>query len=195
MARAREATVDDVRCRPCVVITVGGAVMIASDPTATSLRHPLQAGSRGIADPPGEGSAAVAILGAACWLDPGTERIYPTSYRAYRRTREAEEKPLPRHRTLGPDVDHYVWRRGMGSTGLEVEVLLTVRQDAPPRIRRIVAEILRAIRRGQPAGHAIRHVARRFGLRHTRAREFITACIGFEIRPRPGAMSPFAEAH
>jgi hypothetical protein len=74
-------------------------------------------------------------------------------------------------------------------------VLLTVRQDAPPRIRRIVAEILRAIRRGQPAGDAIRHVARRFGLRHTRAREFITACIGFEIRPRPGAMSPFAATH
>jgi hypothetical protein len=45
-----------------------------------------------------------------------------------------------------------------------------------------VGEVLRAIRRGKPAGDAIRYVARRFGLRHTRARALITAGIDFEVR-------------
>jgi hypothetical protein len=122
--------------------------------------------------------------------------VYPLSYRAYRRAREreAEEKAPPRHRTLGPDVDHYVWRRGLTPATPEVEVALTVRPDAPPRIRRIVAEVLRAIRRGQPAGDAIRHVSRRFGLRQTRARAFITASIGFEVRPQQDALASFAPA-
>ena len=30
--------------------------------------------------------------GSAYWIDPGTDQVYPLSYRAYRQTREAEEK-------------------------------------------------------------------------------------------------------
>jgi hypothetical protein len=120
------------------------------------------------------------------WVDPGTHHQYPMSYRAYRRAREAEEKPLPRHRCLGPDVDHYLWRHRQGQAALG-EVRLTFRPGAPPRVQRIVAEILRAIRRGQPPAAAIRRVATRFGLRHNRARAIITANLGFEMRSRPHA--------
>lgn len=120
---------------------------------------------------------------AAHWIEPGTDHIYPLSFRAYRRAREAEEKSPPRHRTLGPDIDHYVWQRGLNLAASGVEVHLTVRPDASPRIQRIVSEVLRAIRRGHPAGDAIRHVARRFGLRQAHARAFITASIGFELLP------------
>jgi hypothetical protein len=84
---------------------------------------------------------------------------------------------------LSPDVEHDAWRRIHGPALPPVEVRLTFRPGAPPRVRRIVAEVLRAIRRGRPAGDAIRHVARRFGLRQTRARAFIAACVGFELRP------------
>jgi hypothetical protein len=132
--------------------------------------------------------------GSAYWVDPGTDQMYPLSYRAYRQTREAEEKTPPRHRTLGPDVDHYVWRRGLGPGTPEAEVSLTVRPDAPLRIRRLVAEVLRSIRRGQPAGDAIRQVSRRFGLAQTRARAFITASIDFEVRPRPYTIASFSGA-
>ena len=132
---------------------------------------------------------------AAYWVEPGTDNAYPLSYCAYQRTREAEEKAPPRHRTLGPDVDHYVWRRGLGPATPEMEVSLTVRPDAPPRIRRIVGEVLLAIRRGRPAGDAIRHVSRRFGLRQTRTRAFITASIGFEVRVQQDAIASFAPSH
>ena len=128
-----------------------------------------------------------ATVGSAYWLDPGTAAIYPVSYPAYRQAREAEEKPLPRHRTLGHDIDHYVWRRGLDPAS-DAEVCLTVRPDAPVRIRRMVAEVLRSIRRGQPAGDAIRHVSRRFGLAQPRARAFFSACIEFEVRPGSDAL-------
>jgi hypothetical protein len=118
----------------------------------------------------------------ASWVEPGTHQEYPTSYAAYRRAREAQEKSPPRHRGLGPDVDRYLARRWRDSVRPDVDVVLTFRSGAPPRLRRIVAEILRAIRRGAPAGDAIRHVARRFGLRHTRARALLTAGIDFEVR-------------
>ncbi len=127
---------------------------------------------------------------AAHWVEPGTRQIYPISYPAYRRTREAEDRRPPRHRSLGPDVDHYLSRRWRARAEPEVAVRLTMRPDAPPRIRRIVNEILRAIRRGQPAGDAIRQVSRRFGLRHRRARAFITACLGFELHSSPDAIAP-----
>jgi hypothetical protein len=127
--------------------------------------------------------------GSTYWVDPGTDQVYPLSYRAYRQTREAEEKSPPRHRTLGPDIDHYVWRRGLSPATSEAEVSLTVRPDAPLRIQRLVAEVLRSIRRGQPAGDAIRRVSRRFGLAQTRARAFITASIAFEVRPQHGAIT------
>jgi hypothetical protein len=129
-------------------------------------------------------AAGVGGLGPGCgyWLEPGTDHIYPLSYPAYRQAREAEEKTPARHRTLGPDVDHYVWRRGPNPGAPEKEVALTIRPDAPLRIRRMVAEVLRAIRGGQPAGDAIRQVSRRFGLAQTRARAFMTASIGFEVR-------------
>jgi hypothetical protein len=125
------------------------------------------------------------------WTEPGTRQTYPLAYEAYRRAREAEEKMPARHRTLGPDVDHYVWRRRQASPE-HVDVLFVVRPDAPHRIRRIVAEILRAIRRGEPAADAIRHVGRRFGLRHTRVRAFLAGSVGFEVQRRAGAVAPFA---
>jgi hypothetical protein len=126
--------------------------------------------------------------GRWCWVEPGTLRPYPLAYRAYRRAREAEEKAPPRHRALGPDIDHYVWQRGLIPATQEVG--LAMRPDTSPRIRRIVAEVLRAIRRGQPAGAAIRRVAKRFGLRQTQARAFIAASIRCEVTraagPPPG---------
>ena len=51
--------------------------------------------------------------GSGYWVDPGTDQVYPLAYRAYRQAREAEEKTPARHRTLGPDVDYDVWRRGL----------------------------------------------------------------------------------
>jgi hypothetical protein len=129
----------------------------------------------------------------SCWVEPGTRNAYPMSYPAYCRTRESEEKAPPRHRGLGPEIDRYVWQRWRGAAAPQIEVLLTFRPGAPPRVRRIVAEILRAIRRGQPASEAIRHVSRRFGLRHTRTREFIMACVDFQMRARPEP--GFAVAH
>jgi hypothetical protein len=131
----------------------------------------------------------------AHWIEPGTDHAYPLSFRAYRRAREAEEKPPPRHRTLGPDIDHYVWRRGLNPATPGVEVHLTVRADTSPRIQRIVSEVLRAIRRGHPAGDAIRHVSRRFGLRQTHARAFIGASIGFELRPDDDPTALVASMH
>jgi hypothetical protein len=41
-------------------------------------------------------------------------------------------------------------------------------------------------RRGRAAGDAIRHVARRFGLRHSHARAFITDAIALETRVTDG---------
>jgi hypothetical protein len=76
-----------------------------------------------------------------------------------------------------------------------VEVHLTVRADTSPRIQRIVTEVLRSIRRGRPAGEAIRHVSRRFGLRQTHARAFISASIGFELRPDSDTTTLVASGH
>jgi len=124
------------------------------------------------------------------WVEPGTNRTYPLSYWAYRRTREAQEKSPARHCTLGPEVDRYVWRRWRGPAASELHVVLTFRPGASPRIQRIVGEVLRAIRRGQPAGDAIRRVARRFGLRNAHARAFITDAIAYEVRARVDLMAP-----
>jgi len=120
----------------------------------------------------------------AFWVEPETQQEYPVSYVAYRRAREAQEKTPPRHRGLGPEVDRYLARRWRESPEPDVDVVLTFRSGTPPRLRRIVAEVLRAIRHGRPASDAIRHVARRFGLRHSRACALITAGIDFEIRSR-----------
>jgi hypothetical protein len=119
------------------------------------------------------------------WIEPGTQQEYPISYLAYRRAREAQEKTPPRHRGLGPEVDRYLARGWRESPQPDVDIVLTFRPGTPPRLRRIVAEVLRAIRRGRPAGDAIRHVARRFGLRHARACALITAGIHYEVRSRP----------
>jgi hypothetical protein len=153
--------------------------------TAASGQGPVALPGHAIED------AAVTSLpgGAAYWVDPGTDLVYPLSYRAYRRAREAEEKTPPRHRTLGPDVDSHVWRRGLSTGTPETEVSLTVRPDTPLRVRRMLAQVLRSIRRGRAAGDAIRHVSRRFGLAQTRARAFITASIGFEVRPHPDGIT------
>jgi hypothetical protein len=117
-----------------------------------------------------------------CWIEPQTGVTYPTSYGEYRRTREAQEKALARHRGLGPEVDRKVWQHWRRRWEPDVDVVLTFRTGASPRVQRLVAEVLRAIRRGRPAGEAIRHVARRFGLRHGQAHAFISAAIAFELR-------------
>jgi len=111
------------------------------------------------------------------------------SFSAYRRTREAQEKFPPRHRGLGPEIDRYVWRRWQRSPAETVDVVLTFRPGTSPRVQRIVGEVLRAIRRGQPATDAIHQVARRFGLRHANARAFISAGLRFEMLPRHDAMA------
>ena len=134
-------------------------------------------------------TAAPSWAGSAYWVDPSTDQAYPLSFRAYRLAREAEEKMPSRHRMLGPDVDYDLWRRGRTPAASGTEVSLTVRTDAPLRIRRMVAEVLRSIRRGQPAAKAIRHVSRRFGLGQSRARAFITASIAFEVQPPPEAQA------
>ncbi|HWC04922.1 MAG TPA: hypothetical protein VHF87_19390 [Methylomirabilota bacterium] len=128
----------------------------------------------------------------SCWAEPGTPNAYPLSYDAYRRVREAEEKPRPRHQALGAAVDQYVWSRWRLAPAPEVEVLLTVHHDAPPRIRRMAAEILRAIRRGRPADEAIRHVSRRFGLRQARTQACLAAWLGVRLRPIHHDVTPSA---
>lgn len=117
-----------------------------------------------------------------CWVEPGTSLIYPTAYKAYRRVREAQEKTPARHCALGAEVNRHVWRRWASRRDGDVDVVLTLRPSVSPRVQRIVSEVLRAIRRGRPAEDAIRHVARRFGLRHKHARAFISGAIAFEIR-------------
>jgi len=121
-----------------------------------------------------------------CWVEPGTLVTYPIAYGAYRRAREAQEKTPARHRGLGPEVDRHVWRRWSLPAAADVDVVLTFRPGASPRVQRIVSEVLRSIRRGRPAGDAIRHVARRFGLRHSHARAFITDAIALETRVTDG---------
>ncbi len=124
------------------------------------------------------------------WIEPRTHLAYPLSFTAYRRTREAQEKSPPRHRGLGPEIDRYVWRRWQRSAAETVDVVLTFRPGTSPRVQRIVSEVLRAIRRGQPAADAIHHVARRFGLRQANARGFISAGLRFEMLPRNDFMAP-----
>ena len=118
-----------------------------------------------------------------CWIEPETGETYPTSFGEYRRAREAQERSQARHRGLGPEVDRRVWQHWRQWTP-DADVILTFRAGASPRVQRLVSEVLRSIRRGQPAGEAIRQVARRFGLRNGQAHAFISAAIGFEVRPQ-----------
>ena len=115
------------------------------------------------------------------WIEPETGDAYPVAYPAYRDKRETQDRWPPRHRRLAPDVDHLVWQRTAGSP--DIELVFTIRPGTPPRVRRLVAETLNAIRRGRSAPDAIRRVARRFGLRHGRARAVITAGVSFQRRP------------
>lgn len=127
------------------------------------------------------------------WVEPRTRHVYPLEFRAYRRRREAEERPLSGHRCLGNDVEAYVWRRWGSTRSPDVETFLTLRADTSPRIRRLVAEILRLIRRGRPAAEAIRRVSRRFGLRQRQARACLATCLGFTTCPRGDAMTRLTE--
>jgi hypothetical protein len=133
-------------------------------------------------------------LHAASWIEPDTHHEYPTSYLAYRRAREAQERTPARHCGLGPHVDRLLSRHWRDRAESDIDVVLTFRPDSPPRVRRIVAEVLRAIRRGRPADDAIRRVARRFGLRQARARAFITAGIDYELRARQDLTAPISGA-
>jgi hypothetical protein len=58
-------------------------------------------------------------------------------------------------------------------------------------VRRIVRTILRTIPRGQLEA-AICLVSRRFGLRHTRARACITACLDGEVQFGPDVIAMVA---
>ena len=127
------------------------------------------------------------------WIDPRTGHVYPLTFEAYRREREAEERPLRAHRVLTPDVDWHVWQRWGKTRSADVEILLTVRADTPPRIRRLVAEVLRGIRRGRSAADAMRQVSRRFSLPQRRMRACLTACLGFTARARGDAVSHLGE--
>jgi len=127
-----------------------------------------------------------------CWIEPGTGVVYPTSYHAYRRAREAEEKWQPRHRCLGPDIDRYVWDRWGRSAAGNGDVALTLRPGASPRIQRIVGEVLRAIGRGRPAAEAMRQAGRRFGLRQGQVRAFISAGVAVDRHKRPESLTPYA---
>src|SRR5262249_11281614 len=80
------------------------------------------------------------------WVEPCTRQVYPHAFEAYRRRREAEERPPARHRGLGPDVDRYVWRRWGARRSPSVEVQLTLRAGTSPRIRCLFTKILDAIR-------------------------------------------------
>ena len=110
------------------------------------------------------------------WIEPGTREAYPVAYGAYRRKREAQEKRPARHRQLGSDIDYDLWRRWL-TTGADADIVLAVRPGTSPRVQRLVTQVLWGIRRGRPANEAIRHVARRFGLRRGRACAFITTGI------------------
>ena len=125
------------------------------------------------------------------WVDPGTDCMYPLAYGAYRRAREAEERSPARHRRFGPEIDKYLWQHARSLSATDIEVLFTVRRDTPPRIRRIIAEVLRAIRQGESAPDAIGHISRRFRLRRMRARALIASCIGFEIQSTQDAPRGF----
>jgi hypothetical protein len=127
------------------------------------------------------------------WVEPVSHHIYPLEFEAYRRHREAEERPLSRHRGLGPDVDGYIWRRWGNTRSPDVEIILTLRADTSPRIRHLAAEILRVIRRGRSAEEAIQRVSRRFRLRQTQTRACLAACVGFTTRSRGDAISALAE--
>ena len=124
-----------------------------------------------------------ATAGNGCWIDPGTNDVYPIAFGAYRRKRESQEKMPARHRQFGPDIDHLVWRQRLTSVS-DVDIVLAVRPGTPPRIQRMVAEVLSRIGRGRPASQAIREVARRFSLRHGRARAFISSNIMLERHVR-----------
>ena len=134
--------------------------------------------------------------GNECWVEPHTQVPYPQEFEEYRRVRETEERWPPRHRTLGPDVDRYLWEWWQQSAP-QTEVVMSFGSGTSPRVRRLVGDVLRAIARGRPASEAIRHSARRFGLRKGQARAFIAAGITYEVRRAAepvGPTSPDASA-
>jgi len=130
---------------------------------------------------------------SAYWVEPCTGQIYPHAFEAYRRRREAEERPPSRHRGLGPDVEGYIWRRWGARRSPSVEVQLTLRAGTSPRIRCLLTKILDAIRRGRSARDAIRLVSRRFGLRQMQIRSCLAACLRFTTCARGDALSRLAE--
>ena len=119
---------------------------------------------------------------AGGWTEPGTAQAYPFAYEAYRRLRETEEKPLPRHQFLGCEADRHVWRVWRVRPNARVDVLLKLRHNASPRIRRIVAAILASIRRGHSPDEAIRLTAKRFGLRSARVRTCLATHVNFDLK-------------
>ena len=88
---------------------IGGVAMTPTTLTAAPGHCAVTPPGGAIQDADATGPPA----GSEYWVDPGTDQVYPLAYRAYRQAREAEEKTPARHRTLGPDIDYDVWRRGL----------------------------------------------------------------------------------
>jgi len=109
----------------------------------------------------------------AGWREPATHGVYPFAFEAYRARREREERWPARHQRLGTQVDREQWRRWVGGVPLVVE--FEVQPTAPPRIQRVIGEILRAIRHGASANEAIRAASRRLRVRPGRVRAWIAA--------------------
>ena len=131
----------------------------------------------GSAVPPRGASAS-----SGCWIEPGTQEAYPVAFDAYRRKREAQDRRPSRFRQMGPDIEHMLWRRLASAS--DVDIVLAFRPGVSPRIKRLVGQVLRSIRRGRSAREAIRRIARRFGLRPGWARAFIAGGIVLERHPR-----------
>src|SRR4029453_2755402 len=87
-----------------------GGPSMTSMLTLTSRGERVPDGLHGPNGSPVEGASHREQAAPAHWAEPGTPHCYPLPYGAYRRTREAQEKPPARHRSLGPDIDHYLWR-------------------------------------------------------------------------------------
>ena len=115
------------------------------------------------------------------WREPLTRGLYPFSFEAYRARRESEERWPPRHQRLGAQVDREQWRQWAIPGPVVVE--LVVRSTAPPRIQRIIGEVLRAIRHGASAKQAIRAAARRLRVKPVRVRSWIATHVACRQAP------------
>lgn len=109
------------------------------------------------------------------WVEPTTRNAYPLAFEAYRQKREREERWPSRHERLGHQVERHQWQQW--TTGPQIAVTLAMRPTAPPRIQRVIREILRAIRNGRSANQAIHQASQRLRVKSFRVRSWIAAHI------------------